>query len=44
MKKCGFKFEGILRQADFSNNGIVDAAMYSLLAEEFNLAYKISKI
>lgn len=34
MEKCGLKFEGILRQADSSNRGIVDAAMYSLLAEE----------
>lgn len=35
MKKCGLKYEGTLRQADFSNKGIVDAAMYSLLADEF---------
>lgn len=35
MKKCGLKFEGILRSADWSNQGIVDAAMYSMLAEEF---------
>ena len=35
MKKCGLKFEGILRSADWNNLGIVDAAMYSILAEEF---------
>lgn len=35
MKKCGLKFEGTLRSADWSNQGIVDAAMYSILAEEF---------
>ena len=35
MKKCGLKFEGTLRSADWNNQGIVDAAMYSILAEEF---------
>lgn len=35
MKKCGLKYEGTLRQADFSNKGIVDACMYSLLKEEW---------
>lgn len=34
MIKCGLKYEGTLRQSDFSNKGIVDAAMYSLLASE----------
>lgn len=36
MEKCGLKYEGTLRQADWSNKGIVDACMYSLLAEEFH--------
>jgi len=36
MLKCGLKFEGILRKADISNKGIVDAAMYSILAEEYH--------
>lgn len=36
MKKCGLKYEGTLRQADFSNKGIVDACMYSLLKDEWN--------
>ncbi len=35
MMKCGLKYEGTLRKADWSNKGIVDAAMYALLAEEF---------
>lgn len=35
MKKCGFKYEGTLRQADFSNKGIVDVDMYSLLKSEW---------
>lgn len=40
MEKCGLKYEGTLRQADFSNKGIVDAAMYSLLASEYYLGKK----
>ncbi len=35
MKKCGLKYEGTLRQADFSNKGIVDACMYSILKTEW---------
>ncbi len=35
MKKCGLRYEGTLRKADWSNKGIVDAAMYSLLAEDY---------
>lgn len=35
MKKCGLKYEGTLRQADWSNQGIVDACMYSLLRSEW---------
>lgn len=35
MKKCGLKYEGTLRKADWSNKGIVDACMYGLLAEEY---------
>lgn len=38
MSKCGLKYEGTLRQADFSNKGIVDASMYSLLASEYYAA------
>lgn len=36
MKKCGLQYEGTLRQADFSNRGIVDAAIYSLLASDYH--------
>ena len=35
MKKCGMKYEGTLRQADYSNKGIVDAAMHSILKSEW---------
>ena len=35
MVKCGLKYEGTLRKADFNNKGIVDAAMYSLLSNEY---------
>ena len=35
MTKCGLKYEGTLRKADWSNKGIVDAAMYALLKEEY---------
>ena len=34
MRKCGMTFEGTLRQADRNNQGICDACVYSLLAEE----------
>lgn len=36
MIKCGLKYEGCLRQADFSNKGIVDAAIYSILKNEYH--------
>lgn len=35
MLKCGLQYEGTLRQADISKQGIVDAAMYSLLASDY---------
>ena len=35
MQKCGLRYEGTLRAADWSNQGIVDACMYSLLREEW---------
>ena len=38
MAKCGLRREGVLRQADLSNRGIVDAVVYSMLAEEFQAA------
>lgn len=35
MAKCGLKYEGTLREADWNNKGIVDACMYSLLKSEY---------
>lgn len=35
MQKCGLKYEGTLRQADWSNKGIVDASIYALLRSEW---------
>jgi ribosomal-protein-alanine N-acetyltransferase len=36
MRKCGLRYEGTLRQADFNNRGIVDAAVYGLLRSEWH--------
>jgi ribosomal-protein-alanine N-acetyltransferase len=36
MRKCGMTFEGILRRADRNNQGICDAAIYSILREEYD--------
>ena len=35
MLKCGLKYEGTLRQSDWNNQGICDAAHYSILRHEF---------
>ncbi len=35
MAKCGMKLEGLMRQADRSNKGICDCAMYAILADEY---------
>lgn len=35
MKKCGLTYEGTLRSADFSNQGICDAAYYGILREDW---------
>ncbi|MGI6298378.1 MAG: GNAT family N-acetyltransferase [Saccharofermentanales bacterium] len=40
MEKCGLQKEGVMRQADFSNKGIVDACMHSLLKEEWAVIKK----
>lgn len=40
MKKCGMKYEGTLRQADWNNIGIADACVYSLLREEWKGVWK----
>lgn len=34
MKKCGMKYEGTLRSADWNNRGICDACYYALLKSE----------
>ena len=34
MQKCGLSYEGTLRQADWNNQGIVDACMYAILASD----------
>lgn len=34
MKKCGMKYEGTHRSADWNNQGICDACYYALLASE----------
>lgn len=36
MEKCGLLFEGVLRKADWSNRGIVDACMYGLLIGDYD--------
>jgi len=35
MLKCGLKYEGTQREADWNNNGICDASMYAILAKDF---------
>lgn len=35
MKKCGMKYEGTMRAADFNNQGICDACYYAILKEEW---------
>lgn len=34
MQKCGMQYEGTLRQSDYNNQGICDAAYYSILRSE----------
>lgn len=40
MKKCGLKYEGTLKKADWNNKGIVDACMYGLVADDYFNAIK----
>lgn len=35
MRKCGMKYEGTLRKAEKTNNGICDLAYFSILADEY---------
>jgi len=36
MTKCGLKYEGTCREADWNNQGICDSAMYAILAKDYN--------
>lgn len=38
MMKCGFKYEGTHRDADWNNQGRCDSAMYAILANDYNAA------
>lgn len=38
MKKCGMKYEGTMRSADWNNQGICDTSYYSMLKSEWFLA------
>lgn len=35
MKKCNMQYEGTLKQADRSNQGIVDCSYYAILREDY---------
>lgn len=35
MKKCGLKFEGILRDGGKNNQGIIDIATYAILKKDY---------
>ncbi|MBV8207347.1 MAG: GNAT family N-acetyltransferase [Acidobacteria bacterium] len=35
MEKCGMRFEGVLRQAEFFKNAFQDLALYSILKQEW---------
>jgi len=35
MIKCGMKYEGLKRQADWNNQGICDSVEYAILAEDY---------
>lgn len=36
MKKCGMKYEGTMRRADWNNQGVCDACYYAMLASEWH--------
>ena len=35
MEKCGLKREGVLKNADWSNKGIIDACVHGIIAEDY---------
>jgi len=39
MAKCGMRHEGVLRARDRSNQGIVDASMWAILASDYYAAH-----
>ena len=39
MRKCGMACEGTLRQADWNNQGICDASVYAILAEDWRKSH-----
>jgi ribosomal-protein-alanine N-acetyltransferase len=43
MMKSGLKFEGTLRQSDWNNQGLCDAAYYAILAEDYFKQEEITK-
>ena len=38
MKKCGMKYEGTMRSADWNNQGVHDVGYYALLKSEWKEA------
>jgi len=40
MENCGLKFEGILRDYDYNNQGVVDASMHAILKNEYFIKIK----
>ena len=38
MQKCGLRYEGTLKEADWNNQGICDTAMYAVLAKDYTSA------
>jgi len=40
MMKCGLKYEGTYREADWNNQGRCDSAMYALLAKDLDIINK----
>ncbi len=42
MAKCGMKYEGTMREADWNNQGICDSAIYSILQKEYQSTLPIS--
>jgi len=43
MQKCGFQYEGLLRQGGRNSYGLVDCEQYALLAKDYFLAKRMKK-